>query len=485
MLNLQKQQKMSTYTSLYDVLIPTDHLLRRINELVDFSFIIVELKSKYCLYNGRDAIHPIRMFKYLLLKAMYHLSDRDLIERSRFDMSFKYFLDYLPEDDVISPSELSKFRKQRLQDDNFLDLLIARSVKIAMEQGIIKSKNIIVDSTHSLARYHSRSPYEVLQDQAKELRKSVYKADESIKEKFPPKVNDLDLDKNIKYCEELLSVVTAEEPLMFYENIRNNANLLREMVDDNLENLKLSTDEDARTGHKSANTSFFGYKTHIAITEEGIITAAVVTSGEQADGKQLQTLVEKSRKAGMEIDAAIGDTAYSEKDNIEYAKGNFDLVSKLHPCLTQGRRKEEDKFVFNKDAGMFVCKAGHMAISKSKNYKKPDRKENPRMVYYFDIEKCKHCSLKEGCYKEGCKSKTYSISLGSDTHSEQKNFQETERFKELYSHRYKIEAKNGQLKNRYGYGIAESSGIHAMQIQGATALFAANLKRIVKLMGNN
>lgn len=483
MLRFNEQQRISEYTSLYDLLIPKDHLLRRMNELVDFCFIIDELKSKYCLDNGRDAISPIRMFKYLLLKSMNRLSDRDLVERSRYDMSFKYFLDYLPEDEVISHSELTKFRKQRLQDENLLDLLIEKSVEIALEHGIIKSKNIIVDSTHSTSRYHNRSPQEVLQDQAKELRKSVYKTNERIKEKFPTKVSSPDLEEHIKYCEQLLNVVSSEESLMIYENIRDSANLLREMIDDNLEHMKLSVDEDAKTGHKSADTSFFGYKTHIAMTDEGIITAAVVTSGEKSDGKYLCELVEKSKEAGMSVNAVIGDTAYSEKDNIEYAKENFELISKLHPGVTQGLRKEEDKFFFNKDAEMYVCKAGHMAIKKTRHHnKQPERKESPRMVYYFDIDKCQHCPIKDGCYKEGAKSKTYSISLGSDAHSGHKEFQETDHFKELSSQRYKIEAKNGELKNRYGYGIAESSGIHAMQIQGAAALFVANLKRIVKLI---
>ncbi len=38
---------------------------------------------------------------------------------------------------------------------------------------------------------------------------------------------------------------------------------------------------DARIGHKSVDTSFFGYKTHIAMTEERIITAATITTGEK------------------------------------------------------------------------------------------------------------------------------------------------------------------------------------------------------------
>ena len=47
---------------------------------------------------------------------------------------------------------------------------------------------------------------------------------------------------------------------------------------------------------------------------------------------------------------------------------------------------------------------------------------------------------------------------------------------------YKIEAKNAELKNVLGYGRAESYGIEAMQMQGAITMFAANIKRIIKLM---
>ena len=63
--------------------------------------------------------------------------------------------------------------------------------------------------------------------------------------------------------------------------------------------LSSDKDEDARIGHKSKDASFFGYKTHIAMSDERIITAATVTSGEKGDGPQLQELVEQSRANGM------------------------------------------------------------------------------------------------------------------------------------------------------------------------------------------
>ncbi|MER2071017.1 MAG: IS5/IS1182 family transposase, partial [Psychrobacillus sp.] len=69
MISNQETLNLSPYMALYDLIIPKDNMLRQINELVDFSFILEELQSKYCLDHGRKAITPIRMFKYLLLKA--------------------------------------------------------------------------------------------------------------------------------------------------------------------------------------------------------------------------------------------------------------------------------------------------------------------------------------------------------------------------------------------------------------------------------
>lgn len=43
--------------------------------------------------------------------------------------------------------------------------------------------------------------------------------------------------------------------------------------------------------------------------------------------------------------------------------------------------------------------------------------------------------------------------------------------------------KNAELKNVLGYARAESCGMDAMQMQGAITMFAANVKRIIKLLG--
>jgi IS5 family transposase len=467
---------------LYNIIVPEDNMLRRINDLVDFSFVYEELEGNYCLDNGRNAIDPIRMFKYLLLKTIHDLSDVDIVERSKYDLSFKYFLDMAPEEPVIDSSSLTKFRKLRLKDVNLLDLLINKTVEIAIEKEIIKSKSIIVDATHSKARYNQMTPKEMLMERSKKLRKAIYQINEAMKGEFPTKPNTDVLEDEISYSQELIQVIEKEEVLLQYPKVKEHLNLLKETVEDDIERLQSLKDPDAKVGHKTADSAFFGYKTHLAMSEERIITAAVITSGEKNDGKQLQTLIEKSENAGVKVKTVIGDAAYSEKDNIIYTTGNnIKLVAKLNPNITQGIRQKEDEFDFNKDAGMYVCKAGHMAIRKAKN-KRSNEKKNPRETYYFDIEKCKICPFREGCYKEGAKSKTYNVTIKSDEHQDQENFQESDYFKEKSKERYKIEAKNSELKHRHGYDVALSSGLIGMELQGAMAIFTVNLKRILKLL---
>lgn len=483
------QMMLSTHADLYDILIPSNHILRQLKELVDFSFVDDMLHDSYTHNNGRPGYQPQMMFKYLFLKNMYNLSDRDLVDRCRTDLALKFFLGIAPEDDVIDPTSLTKFRKLRIKDDSIMDELIRKSVQIATENGIRLSHTMIVDSTHTEARYGSKSAREYLLDVCKALRKKVYAVDESWHDRMPKKP---DLQKMamyetaVEYCQSVADLIKAEESLMIRQDISDNLNLLEETISDINEELEMSKDQDARIGHKTADTEFFGYKTHIAMTPERIITAAVVTSGEKADGKQTQTLVEKMNENGVPVESVVGDGAYSEKDIIDYAnKNDIKLVSKLSKTVTDGNRKNklDDQFTYNKDAQMYVCPEGHMAIKKTTTGKN-DPDKPTRESYYFDVSKCRNCPMKEKCgFKDTQKTKTYNVTIEmSPIHAEHQAKQQTQEYKELAHERYKIEAKNAELKNRHGYGHTTYTGLHGMTLQAAVSIFVVNVKRINTLL---
>ena len=487
MLNTQGEIKFSEYAVLYDMLIPADNKYRLIDELIDFSFIYDELKDKYSLDNGRKAADPIMLFKYLMIKVIDNFSDVDVVEHSRYDLSYKRFLGLMPEDDVIDPSLLTKFRRQRLNDVNLLDMLISKTVGVAIEKGILKSKSIIVDATHTISKANPISPIDVLKSRSRMLRNRIKDWDEKYNDLLPLANHNDSLQDELKSNEELMNFISSDSMLSCNPALKEDINYLAEAIDDIRSHKAISYDKEARVGHKSAETSFLGYKTHIAMSPERIITAATVTTGEKSDGKQLPALLQKTEDNGLEIDTIIGDAAYSGKENLVMAKEkDIAVVAKLNPVITQGHKLKtsplDGLFSYNKDADRYICPMGVMSARGREVGKSSSPNSNRAVRYRWSHRKCQICKMREECIGSSTR-KSIDIRIISDEHKEQMAFQNTSEFKLLSKERYKIEAKNAELKNAHGYARAESYGLSAMEMQGAVTLFVVNLKRIMKLIG--
>lgn len=84
------------------------------------------------------------------------------------------------------------------------------------------------------------------------------------------------------------------------------------------------------------------------------------------------------------------------------------------------------------------------------------------------------------------KGRRYYITLLSNIHQEQQEFEQTEYFNNtLRKERYKIEAKNAETKIAHGLCKARSTGLSCMRVQSYITHIVANIKRIIKLMDDN
>ena len=485
--NKYKQITISEHISLYDKIIPQDHLLRKLKENVDFSFVNKLVEKEYSEEYGRPAQEPEKMFKLLFLQTKDLLSDREVIERAKTDMAYKYFLDLNPEDDVPCYSLLSVFRNTKIKEEAILEEMLQETVKQAIEKGIIKSNAIIVDAAHTQSKAVKKTPTQVLRELSKELRKEIYRTNPEMKEKFPKKPSDEDtLEDEIEYSNKLIEIIKKEITEETSKKITNKVKHIEELLkSDKIKEIQSACDEDAKQGYKSETNSFFGYKNHIAMTEDRIITGLEVTTGEAPDGKYMQKLVEKSQKSGLEVKEVIGDRAYSGRENLEYGKEEgIKIISRLNPIISNSQ-KMKDGFEYIKDADTLRCPAGNLA--KRKQYrgecvKKDGVKRNATMEYTFDTKKCIKCSQREKCELNKRKSKTYMISIPSNTHKEQQEFENTEYFKnKMRYERYKIEAKNGEIKQAHGLCKARYMGLSKVRIQSYITCIVANIKRIIKL----
>ena len=242
--------------------------------------------------------------------------------------------------------------------------------------------------------------------------------------------------------------------------------------------IQSAIDPDARFGWKSSSKNFTGYKNHIAMTEEELITAIHTTPGNEDDGKQLKGLLEKTKKL-IDINEVLADTAYSAKDNLTFMQKETITASiPLNPSV-YGMRKE-DAFRYDKEVDKVVCPAGHLSIRKARNGKKNEG-TNQVDTYFFDTALCQTCPMKEGCYK-GTKEKTYSISIKSPEHLTQMAYLETEEYKLRKKVRLRIEHKNAELKRFHGLKTAKYRGLFGMHIQLGLTAFVVNVKRIIRLL---
>lgn len=89
--NYGKQIKFHTLT--IENLVPEDHFLRKLDHLVDFSFIYEETKEYCCHRNGRPSIDPVILVKYLLDGYLYGIeSERRIEQEIQVNMAYRWFL---------------------------------------------------------------------------------------------------------------------------------------------------------------------------------------------------------------------------------------------------------------------------------------------------------------------------------------------------------------------------------------------------------
>ncbi len=84
------------------------------------------------------------------------------------------------------------------------------------------------------------------------------------------------LEQELEYSQKLIDTIKKSSNLSDIPSIKSNINFLQEVIEDDKEILKLSKDKDAKVGHKSVEDGFFGYKSHLAMTEERIIVGVLL-----------------------------------------------------------------------------------------------------------------------------------------------------------------------------------------------------------------
>jgi transposase len=125
--------------------VPENHLLRRVAQTVDLSF-VRRLTARFYSHTGQPSIDPIVIFKMALLSYLYGItSERRLIEEIRLNLAYLWFIGYDLDERVPDHSVLSKARR-RFGPTVYL-AFFKEVVKQCEQAGLIRGDKLFADST--------------------------------------------------------------------------------------------------------------------------------------------------------------------------------------------------------------------------------------------------------------------------------------------------------------------------------------------------
>lgn len=484
----EEERQQSFYSSLYER-IPQDHILRRIAGAVDFSFANKLLEGSYCKKFGRPAKEPEQMLKLLFLEYLYGLSDKKVIEEASVNLAFLWFLGLNPEDKLPDASLLAKFRRYRLQDFS-LDEVITEILRQCVENGLVKGSGISVDSTHIEAALKRKVPERIMRKLTRRILKGLQKDNGHVDASVSTNIPDYTKIEDPKEARAVMKVflertIEASEPFAG-ERTRRAIEEAREVLSDEKfllqKGIRSLADKDARVGRKSRDTSFYGYKMEYTMTtEEKLIAAVEVQSGEYVDGTQFNELLDKTQESGVTVGEVYADKAYF-KANI-LGRIEQEGAQAYIPVSHAAYRIDEEKFRYNKDSDQWFCWMGNETVSCKRLTRSRKGVEYPLLQYTFDKQQCASCKHRAECMgKSKTKARKLEVSLNTAQLYEVSQRQKSEEFLTKYKKRAAQESKNAEMKRFHGLARARGYGLFGVTQQAKLTAIAVNLKRIAALV---
>ena len=132
-----------------DGLVPKDHLLRKIDAVIDFSFIHDRVEGLYCPDNGRPALDPTLMFKALFIGYLFGIrSERQLMREIEVNVAYRWFLRMKLTDRVFDASTLSQNRRCRFNNTDVAQDIFDHIAEQAIRHGLVDGSVLYTDSAH-------------------------------------------------------------------------------------------------------------------------------------------------------------------------------------------------------------------------------------------------------------------------------------------------------------------------------------------------
>lgn len=258
-----------------DLLVPSDHLLRKIDGAVDFTHIYDFVEDLYCADNGRPSADPVVLIKMALIQHLYGIrSLRQTVKDIEMNIAYRWFLGYTLNETIPHFATVSYNFRHRFKESVIEDIFtwILYEVERA---GYLKPEVVFVDATHIKANANLK----------KRIKKAIPGAARTYEDQLLEEVNADREDHGKKPFED------TKPP-----------------EDRNV--TESTTDPDCGVFHKGEHKKCFAYGAHTVCDQNNFVLDVVVTAGNHHDSQIFDALYKKVTGRYPQIQVITADAGY-------------------------------------------------------------------------------------------------------------------------------------------------------------------------------
>lgn len=429
-----------------DELVPGDHVLRKIERVIDFSFIRDRVAHLYCADNGRPAIDPVVLFKMLFIGYLFGIgSERQLARDIAVNVAYRWFLGFGLRDKVPDSSTLSQNRRRRFAESTIYQEIFDEVVWQAMRRGLVDGKALYTDSTHLKANANKH----------KFRKEVVRKSTRSYLTELEQAIDEDRLEHGKPPLTSGAPEVVAKET-------------------------KIST-TDPESGYmvRDGKPKGFFYLDHRTVDGlHDIITDSYVTPASVHDSiPYLERLDRQRERFGFDVTAVGLDAGYHTAAICKGLEERriYGVIGYRRPTHRQGYFRKRD-YRYDAEQDVYVCPAGQVlryATTTRLGYRE----------YKSDGDLCSHCPLLDLCTQSATHVKVLTRHVWEASRERIDAHRLTERGQAIYRRRKEtVERSFADAKERHGHRYAKRRGLRNVQEQSLLCAACQNIKKIALLV---
>lgn len=427
-----------------EMMIPQDHLLRKIENAINFDKIYEIVEPLYSEKKGRPSVDPVVLFKIVMIQHIYGLpSLRRTLEEVNMNIAYRWFIGYPLNESVPHFSTVSYNFKHRFTSET-IEAVFQWVLNTAAEEGYLDTSALFVDGTHIKANANTKKQTKkVVPREARRYAKELLEEVNHVREEHGQKPFDDDSDKGEPKAEEK---ETAES----------------------------TTDPESGLFHKGEHRKCFAYEAHTACDKNNFVVAVEVTPGNVHDSVAFDDLYDEICEKYPDHETIVGDSAYKTPWICRRIFGSGRILSTAYtrPKTKTGHPWYE--YVYDEYYDEVICpeyKLLHYSTTNREGY----------MEYRSRSYVCAKCPTREKCTQNAKCEKTVTRHVWQEYVEKAEDIRHTPKYAELYKKRKEtIERVFADAKERHGMRYTYYRGLAQVTNWVKLKFAAMNLKKIAR-----